>query len=344
VRTIDWTENAIQIIDQTALPNDVRVLTLDTIDALVDAIGRLAIRGAPALGAAGALGVALSVVLFDGDQDRVRSAASLIRDARPTAVNLAWGVDRALGVLDNGVAAVVAEALAVLSEDALTNRRIGRRGAELITELGLHQVSALTHCNTGALACVEWGTALGILRQLQEDGRLRHVIATETRPLLQGARLTTWELAEIGVEHHLIVDSAAAWALTNHLADLVVVGADRIAANGDVANKIGTLAIALAAADAGVPFIVAAPESTIDQNTPQGGSIVIEYRNDDEVTSWRGISTAPAGTPALNPAFDVTPARLITAIVTESRVFRPAETAPAGTRSRSVEGRQSPTA
>ena len=323
MRTIDWTGNAIQIIDQTALPNDVRVLTLDTINALVDAIGRLAIRGAPALGAAGALGVALSAVLYDGDEEHVRAAACLVRDARPTAVNLARGVDRALGVLDKGVDAVVAEALAVLSEDALANRRLGRRGAELITELGLRDVSALTHCNTGALACVEWGTALGILHQLHEEGRLRHVIATETRPLLQGARLTAWELTNMGVEHHLIVDSAAAWALRSHLVDLVVVGADRIAANCDVANKIGTLAIALAAADVGVPFIVAAPESTIDQDMPEGGSIEIEYRNDDEVTSWRGISTAPAGTPALNPAFDVTPGRLITAIVTESRVIRP---------------------
>jgi S-methyl-5-thioribose-1-phosphate isomerase len=328
VRTIDWTGNAIQIIDQTALPNDVRVLTLDTIDALVRAIDRLAVRGAPALGAAGALGVALAAVLYDGDQDRVRTAAGVVRGARPTAVNLAWGVDRALGVLDGGVDAVVAEALAVLAEDAVTNRRIARRGAELITELGLHQVSALTHCNTGALACVEWGTALGVLRLLQAEGRLRHVIATETRPLLQGARLTTWELAEMGAEYDLIVDSAAAWALSSHLVDVVVVGADRIAANGDVANKIGTLGIAVAAADSDVPFIVAAPESTIDQNTAEGATIAIEYRSDDEVTSWRGISTATAGTRALNPAFDVTPGRLIAAIVTENRVFRPAEASP----------------
>ena len=328
MRTIDWESNTIRIIDQTALPGKLRILTLDTVEALVDAIRRLAVRGAPALGAAGALGVALAAVRYDGDEERIRAAAAAVRDARPTAVNLAWGVDRALGAVQKGAGAVVAEALAVLDEDAAINRRIGRRGADLVFELGLHDVSALTHCNTGALACVEWGTALGILRQLQVEGRLRRVIATETRPLLQGARLTAWELEEMGVEHHLIVDSAAAWVLTEHLADIVVVGADRVAANGDVANKIGTLSIAIAAAHAGVPFIVAAPESTIDWTTPEGASIPIEYRDDDEVTKWQGVPSAPAGTRALNPAFDVTPGELIAAIVTEDRVIRPAETVP----------------
>jgi len=323
MRTIDWKDGAVEIIDQTALPGELRVLRLDTIEALVDAIRCLAVRGAPALGAAGALGVALAAVLHEGDEEEVVAAATLVRDARPTAVNLAWGVDRALGVLKKGTGAVVNEALAVLDEDAAINRRIGRRGAELIEELGLHEVSALTHCNTGALACVEWGTALGILRQLQSEGRLRRVIATETRPLLQGARLTAWELAEMGADYQLIVDSAAAWVLTQHLVDVVVVGADRVAANGDAANKIGTLQIAIAAAHAGVPFIVAAPESTVDEGTPEGAAIPIEYRDDNEVTGWRGVPTAPAGTPALNPAFDVTPAHLIAAIVTESRVFRP---------------------
>ena len=323
MRTIDWNDGVVEIVDQTALPGELRVLRLDTVAALVDAIRRLAVRGAPALGAAGALGVALAAVAYKGDEEQVGTAAALVRDARPTAVNLAWGVDRALAVLERGTDAVVAEALAVLDEDAAINRRIGRRGAELIEELGLHEVSALTHCNTGALACVEWGTALGILRQLQSEGRLRRAIATETRPLLQGARLTAWELAEMGAKYHLIVDSAVAWVLTQQLVNVVVVGADRVAANGDVANKIGTLQIAIAAAHAGVPFIVAAPESTVDENMAEGGAIPIEYRDEGEVTNWRGIPTAPAGTRALNPAFDVTPGRLIAAIVTESRVIRP---------------------
>ncbi len=330
MRTIDWNENAIQIIDQTALPGELRILRIDTIEELVEAIQQLAVRGAPALGAAGALGVALAAVRCNGDEERTRAAAAVVRGARPTAVNLAWGVDRALGVLNKGVEAVVAEARGTLDEDASINRRIGRRGADLIAGQGLDQVSALTHCNTGALACVEWGTALGVLRHLQADGRLRRVIATETRPLLQGARLTAWELAEMGVEHHLIVDSAAAWVLTERLVDVVVVGADRVAANGDVANKIGTLSIAIAASYAGVPFIVAAPESTIDRNAPTGAAIPIEYRDDSEVTSYRGVSAAPAGTPALNPAFDVTPGHLIAAIVTEDRVIHPGKSPSAG--------------
>lgn len=323
MRTIDWQDGAVQIIDQTALPDELRVLRLESVEALVDAIRRLAVRGAPALGAAGALGVALAAVRHEGDEERIRAAAALVRGARPTAVNLAWGADRALAVLGKGTAAVIAEALAVLDEDAATNRCIGKRGADFLRQLGLQSVSALTHCNTGALACVEWGTALGILRQLHAEGRLRRAIATETRPLLQGARLTAWELAEMAVEHHLIVDSAAAFVLTQNLVDVVVVGADRIAANGDVANKIGTLQLALAAAHAGVPFIVAAPESTIDERTAGGAAIAIEYRDEGEVTSWRGMRTAPSGTAAINPAFDVTPARLVTAIVTESRVIRP---------------------
>jgi S-methyl-5-thioribose-1-phosphate isomerase len=323
MRTIDWDANSIRIIDQTALPAELRFETIGTVDALVGAIRRLAVRGAPALGAAGALGVALAAVLYEGDEERIRAAAKAVREARPTAVNLAWGVGQALGVLAKGTDAIVAAALKVLNEDGDINRRIGRRGAALFSELGLEQVSALTHCNTGSLACVEWGTALGILRQLHSEGRLKLAIATETRPLLQGARLTAWELAEMGVDHHLIVDSAAAWVLTQHLVDVVVVGADRVAANGDVANKIGTLQIALAAAHAGVPFIVAAPESTLDEGTPEGAAIPIELRDGGEVTCWRGVPTAPTGTLALNPAFDVTPARLITAIVTEDRVIRP---------------------
>jgi S-methyl-5-thioribose-1-phosphate isomerase len=323
MRSIDWDGGVIRIIDQTALPTELRLEAITSVEALVGAIRRLAVRGAPALGAAGALGVALAAVLYEGDKERVQAAAKVVREARPTAVNLAWGVQRALGALDAGTTAVVAEALAVLDEDGDVNRRIGRRGAQLCAELGFEQVRALTHCNAGALACVEWGTALGVLHQLHSEGRLRGAIATETRPLLQGARLTAWELAQMAVECQLIVDSAAGWVLSRHLVDIVIVGADRIAANGDVANKIGTLQVALAAADAKIPFVVAAPESTIDDGTPEGTGIPIELRDENEVTGWRGAPTAPPGTRALNPAFDVTPARLVTAIVTEDRVIRP---------------------
>jgi methylthioribose-1-phosphate isomerase len=323
VRTIDWKGCAVEIVDQTALPGELRLETIESVEALIGAIKRLAVRGAPALGVAGALGVALAAVQSGGDEEQVRLAAKALREARPTAVNLARGVDRALAVLAQGTGAVVAEAVRSIEEDGEINRRIGRRGAELLRELGFEEVSVLTHCNTGFLACVEWGTALGVARELHRQARLKGVIATETRPLLQGARLTAWELAEMGVEHKLIVDSAVAWVLTQGLAEVVVVGADRVAANGDVVNKIGTLGVALAAAHAGAPFIVAAPESTIDQNVPDGKAVPIEMRDATEVTTWRGERTTPAGTLGLNPAFDVTPARLVTAIVTEERVLFP---------------------
>ena len=329
MRTIDWSGDAITMIDQTALPAELRILRIDTVDALIDAIRRLAVRGAPALGAAGALGVALAAVGGEGDGEGVRAAAAALRAARPTAVNLAWGVDRALARLPEGPDAIVAEALSVLDEDAATNRAIGRRGADLLTSMGLDQVTVLTHCNTGALACVEWGTALGIVRQLHGEGRLRGVVADETRPLLQGARLTAFELAEMGVDYRVIVDSAAASVLGSGGVDVAIVGADRITANGDVVNKIGTLAVALAAAHFGVPFLVAAPESTIDPATEHGSDVTVEDRSPEEVTSFAGVRTAPPGAGAVNPAFDVTPAGLVTAVVTERRVIegRAAESA-----------------
>lgn len=321
MRTIDWSDGAVSIVDQTVLPGELVVVRIETVSELVDAIKRLAVRGAPALGAAGALGVALAAVLAHGDEEETRREAAILREARPTAVNLGWGVDRALGKLAEGADAVVAEALAILDEDGMTNRAIGRRGAELCTRLGIGGARVLTHCNTGALACVEWGTALGVVRQLQDEGRLRRVLATETRPLLQGARLTAFELAQMGAEYQLIVDSAVASVLTSGLVDVAVVGADRIAVNGDVVNKIGTLQVALAARHAGVPFVVAAPESTIDEATPDGAHVTVEYRDPAEVTSFAGLASAPAGADALNPAFDVTPAELVTAIVTERRVI-----------------------
>jgi S-methyl-5-thioribose-1-phosphate isomerase len=329
VRTIEWRDGVVVIVDQTVLPTEVRYLHLDGVDGLIDAIRRLAVRGAPALGAAGGLGVAVAYLQAEqrGEQDvaaSVRRDAERIKAARPTAVNLAWGVDRVLRHLSEGREAVVAQAVSLLAEDADVNRRIGARGADLFEELEPGRASVLTHCNAGALACVEWGTALGVVRSLHERGTVEQVFATETRPLLQGARLTAFELDQLGIDHRLVVDSAGPSVIARGLVNLVVVGADRIAANGDVVNKVGTYPLALAAARAGVPFVVAAPESTVDLATPTGLDVPIEERPAEEITEWRGVPTAPAGSLALNLAFDVTPAELVTAIVTERRVIRPA--------------------
>ncbi|SDC32148.1 methylthioribose-1-phosphate isomerase/methylthioribulose-1-phosphate dehydratase [Actinokineospora iranica] len=323
MRTIDWRDDHVVIIDQTRLPDVLVSLHLHTVDDLVDAIRRLAVRGAPALGVAGALGVALAA-LSTSDPAEVRALAARVRAARPTAVNLAWGVDRVLALLDHGAAAVVAEAVTVLEDDVRLNRALGHRGADWLQARVPGPINAHTHCNAGALACVEWGTALGVLRALHERDALGHVYADETRPLLQGARITAWELARLGVAHTLVVDSAGPSVIANGLVHAVVVGADRIAANGDVVNKIGTYPLALAAARAGIPFVVAAPESTVDLATPSGAAIPIEIRAADEVTGFGGARTAPEGTGALNYAFDVTPADLVTAIVTEARVVEPA--------------------
>jgi methylthioribose-1-phosphate isomerase len=243
----------------------------------------------------------------------VAAAAERIATARPTAVNLAVGVRRALAAVPDGPAAVLAAALAVRDEDVAACHAIGDRGAALLTELcGPAPLRLSTHCNAGALACVEWGTALGVVRSLHAAGRVALVVADETRPLLQGARITAVELAALGIAHRVVVDGAGPSVIARGLVDAVVVGADRVAANGDVANKIGTYPLALAAARAGIPFVVACPESTVDMKTPDGAAITIEDRAEDEVL---------AGGPAWNPAFDVTPADLVTAIVTETRVW-----------------------
>ena len=311
-RCIEWRDGAVVLIDQTLLPGEERWLRLTDADAVVDAIRRLAVRGAPAIGAAGALGVALAA-RAGGD---VPAAAARLRAARPTAVNLARGVDRALARLPQGPDAVLAEACAVVEEEAASSRAIGERGADLLAGLIPGRLRLLTHCNTGWLATVEWGTALGIVTVLHERGRIERVYAGETRPLLQGARLTAYELAELGVEHRVVVDGAAPSLIARGLVDGVVVGADRIAANGDVANKVGSYPLALAAARAGIPFVVAAPESTVDAATATGAGIEIEERDPAEVA---------ADLPACNPAFDVTPHDLVTAVVTERRIVRPSE-------------------
>jgi methylthioribose-1-phosphate isomerase len=318
-----WRDGHIEALDQTLLPHEIRVLRITTVDELIDAIKRLAIRGAPLLGVAGALGVALAVRQGREqawDDARLAAQIAAIATARPTAVNLAREVSALAARLPADADAIEAAAVAVLEEANAVSLRISARGADYLRETcGSGPLRVHTHCNTGSLACLGWGSALGVIRALHEDGALDQVIVDETRPLLQGARLTCWELGQLGIEHRLACDGAAPFLISQGLVDAVVVGADRVAANGDVANKIGTYPLALAASRTGIPFVVAAPESTIDQATPTGSAIPIELRPDEEITG----PAAPVGTKALNYAFDVTPAALISAIVTEDRVIVP---------------------
>jgi len=316
VRTIDWVGGAVDIVDQTRLPGEYVRLRLDTVDALVDAIVRLAVRGAPALGVAGALGVVLAARGPSPEADVAR-----LRAARPTAVNLARGVDRAAGRLAAGPDAVLAEALAVRDEEIASSDAMAARGADLVTALCGPAPRLLTHCNTGALATVTGGTALSVVAELHRRGRLAGVVASETRPLLQGARLTAWELAALGVPCRVAVDGAGPFLMAHGEVDAVILGADRICANGDVINKIGTYGHALGARRAGIPFLVVAPESTVDTSTGTGADVEIEDRGPAEVL----FPGTPEGVGAANPAFDVTPADLVTAIVTDRRVIRPGD-------------------
>ncbi|WP_280392478.1 S-methyl-5-thioribose-1-phosphate isomerase [Nocardia brasiliensis] len=320
-----WDDGALVTIDQRGLPHEVRELRLRTVDEVIDAIRVLAIRGAPAIGIAGAFGVVLATAAHtvDGvvDTAAVHADADRIAAARPTAVNLAWAVRRVRAEIERGTDAVLAATLDLLAEDGRVNRAAATHAADLVQRLCADRpLRLLTHCNTGRLATSAFGTAIGALRVLAERGAVANVLVDETRPLLQGARLTAWELAEAGIPHRLTIDAAAAWAMATGQVDCVLVGADRVTANGDVANKIGTYPLALAARHHGIPFIVVAPESTRDPNMVTGRDIVVEERAADEVTGFGGVATAPAGTAVFNPAFDVTPGELVTAVVTERGV------------------------
>ncbi|MBA9049597.1 S-methyl-5-thioribose-1-phosphate isomerase [Streptomyces griseofuscus] len=332
--SLAWTEDGISVVDQRALPQETLLLRLRTVDEVIDAIRTLAVRGAPAIGLAGALGVALSARLHtspDGSVDRaaVRADAERIAGARPTAVNLAWAVSQVIEELPQGPDAVLATALRMIEEDVAANRGAATTAADLVEELLPEgPLRLLTHCNTGRLATAAGGTALGTVLELAARGRVAEVFVDETRPLLQGSRLTAWELGEAGVPYRICPDSAAAAAMAQSMVDCVLVGADRIAANGDTANKIGTYGLALAAARHGIPFIVVAPESSWDPTLADGTGIVVEERAAEEVTTVAGVRVAPEGAGVFNPAFDVTPGALITAVVSESRVLRPA--GPAG--------------
>jgi methylthioribose-1-phosphate isomerase len=284
-------------------------LDCTTVDELCDAIRSMAVRGAPALGAAGAMGVALACVRGDDIADAARRLVA----TRPTAVNLAWGVDRTRTADDP-----VTEAVRIAAEDVERNRAIGAHGAPLLDD----GARVMTHCNAGSLACVGYGTAVGVIRAAHEGGRHPSVWVPETRPVLQGARLTAWELGRLGIAHRLVADVMAASLMASGDVDCVIVGADRIAANGDVVNKVGTYGLAVLADHHGIPFYVAAPRSTFDPASPDGASIPIEQRSADEVTVMAGHRIAPEGTEVENRAFDVTPAALISAYVTEDGVQR----------------------
>ena len=322
-RPLEWIDNGVSMVDQTRLPDHYEVMRIESVPDMVAAIRRLSVRGAPAIGVAGALGVALAIQDHGTSGPDFDRAIRSLRDARPTAVNLARMVDRVAPLAEQGLDRVLAEALAIRDEEIAASVSMGEYGADLVTDLVSERAArAMTICNTGGLATIERGTALAVIQTLHERGTLAEALALETRPLLQGARLTAWELARMGAPHRLMVDSAANFMLARRQADVVLTGADRVAANGDTANKIGTFSLALGARYAGAPFIVVAPESTIDMDTPGGDAIPIEDRDAREVVSVGDRATAPPNTDAANPAFDITPAELITAIVTDRRVVR----------------------
>jgi methylthioribose-1-phosphate isomerase len=308
-------------LDQTLLPFSERELGLRSAGEVAGAIRRLAIRGAPLIGVAAAYGMALELQREATPQALERSRRELV-SARPTAVNLAWAVERvvaaALAASDRDMAAAaLAEARAIHRAEEQASAAMARHGADLLA--GVRRV--MTHCNTGALAAPGGGTALAVIAELWNRGGLADVIATESRPLLQGARLTVYELARLGIPHELIVDSAAAGLIAAGAVDAVIVGCDRVAANGDVANKVGTYGLALAAHAAGIPFVVAGPTSTIDSDCADGSRIAIEERDPDEVRGAAGRSFTLPGTRCRNPAFDITPAALISALVTERGIL-----------------------
>jgi len=333
VPTIEWVgdvQGHVRLIDQTLLPAELRNLECRDVKALWEAIRSLRVRGAPAIGIAAAMGVVLGVRDCRAASGKdllaeVETCAGYLATARPTAVNLFWALDRMRQVARDSVdlppeqikGRLLAEALAILAEDRKICRHIGRNGADLIR----HGDAVLTHCNAGGLATAEYGTALAVIYTAHEQGKRVRVFADETRPLLQGARLTCWELMQSGIDVTLICDNTAGLVMKQGKIDCVIVGADRIAANGDVANKIGTYSVALLAGDHGIPFYVAAPLSTFDLTLESGDRIPIEERSGDEITCGFGKQIAPAGVKTYSPAFDVTPAHHITAIITERGII-----------------------
>lgn len=335
MRTLEWDSSKIQLkmIDQRILPEKLEVVAYDTYQGVAESIRDMVVRGAPAIGAAAAFGLALAAYrspekTVEGLRAELKKAAEVLRAARPTAVNLGWALDRMLvfiqntdGSVQDVKEAVLAEAQRVADEDVETNKRISRYGAELIEDGD----TIIHHCNTGALATVDWGTALGVIRTAHESGKHVHVLVDETRPRLQGARLTAWELQQYGIPFEIISDNMAGYFLHAGQVQKVLFGADRVAANGDVANKIGSYMLALAAHDNQIPVYSVFPASTVDLSLSDGSAIPIEERNEDEVLNIQlnGERVTPRGAHARNPSFDVTPNRLLTGLITDRGVIYP---------------------
>ncbi|MEM1180940.1 MAG: S-methyl-5-thioribose-1-phosphate isomerase [Acidobacteriota bacterium] len=329
IAPIRWNDGVLELLDQTRLPAEEVWLSCREPQSVADAIYRLSVRGAPAIGVSAAYGLVLGIQGARDEElaDRFEATADLLGGTRPTAVNLRWAIERGREVFKANrgegssatVEAMTAWAQEVQARDVDTNRQLGAHGVELFAASD----RVLTHCNAGALATAGYGTAVGVIASAFRDGRVGQVWVDETRPLLQGARLTAWEMEKLGIPYRLVTDSSVGALMSRGLVDRVVVGADRIAANGDTANKIGTYTVAVLAARHGVPFYVAAPRSTIDPRTPSGSDIPIEERASDEVTTLGGQSVAPVETQAMNFAFDVTPHELIAGIITEVGVLAP---------------------
>ncbi|HEY6338598.1 MAG TPA: S-methyl-5-thioribose-1-phosphate isomerase [Candidatus Sulfotelmatobacter sp.] len=331
IQTLEWTDQGVRFLDQTKLPTEETYVTCNTHEQVADVIRNMVVRGAPAIGVAAAMGIALGV-----NNSKAESTADLKRDldricnvigkTRPTAVNLFWAIRRMQEKFERALISpipqikrtLIEEAQRMHAEDVAANQAMGRHGATLMPAEG----GVLTHCNAGALATAGYGTALGVIRAAVEQGKKIHVYADETRPFLQGSRLTAWELMKDGIPTTVISDNMAGAMMNQGKIRAIVVGADRIAANGDVANKIGTYTVAILAKEHGIPFYVAAPISTIDLACPDGSQIPIEQRNPKEVTHIAGKQMTPAGVEIENPAFDVTPAKYVTAIITEKGVAR----------------------
>jgi methylthioribose-1-phosphate isomerase len=333
INTIEWKDDTVRMIDQTVLPEREVYIECSDYHQVADAIRTMIIRGAPAIGVAAAMGIALGAIKSRADNPRefqhdFDKVCRVIGETRPTAVNLFWAIKQMRDIVkqngslpvDRLKQALKQRALEIYEQDIAINRNIGKHGRQLIKDGDC----ILTHCNAGALATAGYGTALGVIRAAHAQGKQLEVMADETRPFLQGARLTAWELMQDGIPVTLIADSMAGYMMQQGKIDLVIVGADRIAANGDVANKIGTYTVAVLAKEHNIPFYVAAPVSTLDMSLSGGDKIPIEQRSPEEITHFKGQAVAPAGVNVANPAFDITPARYVTAIITERGIARPA--------------------
>jgi len=332
MRTVQWHDGAVRMIDQKQIPWALVQVDLHDYQSVAAAITDMTVRGAPAIGAAAAFGMALAAYqshadLLDTLVADLRQAAATLKTARPTAVNLAWAVDGMLAIAMNGSFnttdqlrdALLQEAQQIADEDVAVNRRMGANGATLIED----GFTILHHCNTGALATVDFGTALGVVRAAQEQGKNIHVLLDETRPRLQGARLSAWEMEQAGISYDILPDTAAGYYMQKGEVDIVLVGADRVAANGDFANKIGTYQVAILAKEHNIPFYSVAPTSTVDLTLPNGSDIPIEQRDKMEVLAPYGTALVPEHYSARNPAFDVTPHRYLSGIITENGIARP---------------------